>query len=303
MNRLQKSIPLVLAVIALLITIGCGGNSGTKTASTGPTPSPTPVASPTPSPSPTPIDPSGNWKMTFTDSNNQFFILSALFSQTGDVVTGVNFSEVGNVQPGFTCTAQRDITITGGLVQNVSNFVGNINGNFGTIAINTTLNNAGTEAVGTYTLTGSNAGCLGVALTGTLLADEVPSMTGTWTGTISCLRNCPIETPPGTSGTITMALAEDDTTGAITGTYTIAGMLPVLSAGMIVPDTNDFLSGSSIQQRLLDSTGNITVIVGGPLNSFGTPGVALDRTFGGNIIALTGPNVSQNTVYAVTMSH
>jgi hypothetical protein len=297
MNRLQKTILLGLAIIALLIALGCGGNSGSKTASTGPTP--TPAASP----SPTPIDPSGNWKMTYTDANGQFFILSALFSQTGDVVTSVNFSEIGNQAVGFTCLAQRDIAITGGLVQNVNNFIGNILGNFGSIAINTTLNNAGTEAVGTYSITGSNAGCLGVALTGTLVADEVPSMSGTWTGTISCLRNCPIETPAGTAGTITMALAQDDTTGAVTGTYTVTGMLPVLSSGLIVPDINDFLSGSSIQQQLQDNTGDITAIVGGPLNSFGTPGVALDRTFGGNIIALRGPNVTQNTVYAVTMSH
>jgi hypothetical protein len=105
--------------------------------------------------------------MTFTDSNNQFFILSALFSQTGAVVSGANISEIGNQAVGFTCIAQRDITITGGQVQNVSNFVGNINGNFGTIAINTTLNNAGTEAVGTYSIIGSNASCLGAAATGT----------------------------------------------------------------------------------------------------------------------------------------
>jgi hypothetical protein len=131
MNHSQKTIQFVLAIIALVISVGCGGNSGTKSASAGPTPSPAA------SPSPTPIDPRGNWKMTFTDSNNQFFILSALFSQTGAVVSGANISEIG--------IAQRDITITGGLVQNVSSFVGNINGNFGTIAINTTLNNAGTR--------------------------------------------------------------------------------------------------------------------------------------------------------------
>jgi hypothetical protein len=87
-------------------------------------------------------------------------------------------------------------------------------------------------------------------------------------------EGCPTATPPGTSSTITFVLNQDDTTGAVTGTYTVTGLLPILSAGMIVPDTNNFLSGSSIQQRLLDNTGNITVIVGGPRNSFGTPSVA-----------------------------
>jgi hypothetical protein len=43
---------------------------------------------------------------------------------------------------------------------------------------------------------------------------------------------------------------------------------------LIVPDTNNFFSGSSIQQRLLDNTGKISAIVGGPLNGFGTPSVA-----------------------------
>lgn len=87
--------------------------------------------------------------------------------------------------------------------------------------------------------------CTGVGLTGTFTGDEVPSMTGTWTGTISCLQKCPIETPAGTAGTITMALNQDHTTGAVTGTYTVTGMLAVLSAGMIVPDINNFLSGWS----------------------------------------------------------
>lgn len=76
--------------------------------------------------------------MSFTDSNNSTFILSALFSQTGDVVTSVNFIEIGEttIDPAFTCLVQKDITITGGLVQNVNNFVGTIVGNFASIAIN-----------------------------------------------------------------------------------------------------------------------------------------------------------------------
>lgn len=287
----------------LLVAVGCGGNSGGKTASTGPRPSPTPVASPTPSPAPTPIDPSGNWKMSFTDSNNVTFILSALFSQTGDVVTSVNFSEAGegNVDPGFTCVVQRDISMTGGLVQNVSNFVGTINGNFGSVAFNSTLNNAGNHAVGSYTITPPQTGnCTGVALTGTFTGDEVPSMSATWTGTVTCMTGCPTETPAGTTGTISATLVQNDATGTVSGTYTVTGLLPGLSAGMLIPDVNNLLSGSSIAQRLQDNTGNVVVLVGGPLNSFGTPGLQLDGSFGGNIIA---PNLTQNTVYAVSMNH
>jgi hypothetical protein len=74
-------------VLLTLFAVGCGGNTNTK--NTNPT-----TAQGL-------IDPSGNWGMTFTDSNGNFFILSALYFQTGAVVTGINFSEVGNVAPGL----------------------------------------------------------------------------------------------------------------------------------------------------------------------------------------------------------
>jgi hypothetical protein len=120
-------------VLFTLLAVGCGGNTSTKT---------------NPTTAQGLIDPSGNWGMTFTDSNGNFFILSALYFQTGAVVTGINFSEVGNVAPGFQCIAQRDISISNGLVANVNQFSGDLAGNFGTVHFSSTLNDAGTHTVG-----------------------------------------------------------------------------------------------------------------------------------------------------------
>src|ERR1051326_8716399 len=150
---------LTICQILMIISvglIGCGGGSTKTTTVNGQKL----------------VDPSGNWRMTFTDSNGQVFLLSALFNQTGSVVTGINFSEVGNgpgAQPPtpFQCAAQRDISMANGTVQNTNQFSGDLSGNFGAIHFTSTLNDAGTHTAGTYTLTpGANGNCLGIALTG-----------------------------------------------------------------------------------------------------------------------------------------
>lgn len=271
--------------------IGCGGNTSTKT---------------NPITAQGLIDPSGNWKMTFTDASGNFFILSALFSQTGAVVSALNISEVGNASPAFTCITQRDASMANGIVQNVNQFSGDISGNFGTIHIATTLNADGTQATGTYTITpGPSGQCLGAGLTGTMIANEVPSMTGTWTGTVVCTANCP--TGGATTGSITMVLTQDDTTGAITGTYSTTGLLNFVS-GSTAPDINDFVSGANWQDKLADQDGRNFDIDGGPFqgSTFNTTGVAQDKTFQGTVAEIlpSGFNVVPlGTMYTITMSH
>jgi hypothetical protein len=265
-----------------LSVIGCGGGTTTS--------SPTKAQG-------APIDPSGNWKLVFTDTHNNTFLLSALFSQTESVVTGLNFSEVGNGST-FQCAVQPNVSMANGQVQNVSTFSGDLSGNFGTIHFSTTLNDAGTHSAGTYTVTpGANGNCLGVALTGTLTADEIPSVSGNWTGTINCVQNCPTGS---TSGTLTMSLTQNDSNGVVTGSYATNG-LPGISSGNFVSDPlgNNFISGASVQQRLLDGNGQTFFLVGGPLNSFGTSGLGLDRSFHGNITA----GGSIDPIYAVGMTH
>jgi hypothetical protein len=268
--------------------VGCGG--GTK------------ASNPT-TPQGKLVDPSGNWRMTFTDTNNNTFLLSALYNQVGAVVTGINFSEVGNgplaIPPtAFQCAAQRDIAMANGLVASVNQFSGDLSGNFGSIHFTSTLNDAGTHTAGTYTLTpGVNGNCLGIALTGTFIGDEVPSMSGNWTGTVTCVSNCPTGF---SSGTISMNLSQDDATGVVTGSYSISGV-PGISAGNLVPDPldNNFISGSSMEQKLLDNNGSALFLVGGPVTGLASTGIGLDRSFHGNI----GTGSSFSPFYAINMSH
>jgi hypothetical protein len=95
-----------------------------------------------------------------------------------------------------------------------------------------------------------------------------------------------------------MSLTQDDSTGNVTGSYTVTG-LPGLTGGNLVPDpaNDNILSGHSIQQRLQDNTAGVIFMVGGPLNSLGTAGVGLDRTFQGSIVNGGG------LIYSISMSH
>jgi hypothetical protein len=277
---------LAIILLTVLAAIGCGGGS-----STPPKPS-------NPTPQSGLVDPSGNWRMTFTDSTGNSFLLSALFNQVGSNVTGINFSEVGNISPNFQCAAQRDISMANGLVQNVNQFSGDLSGNFGTIHFSSTLNDAGTHTSGTYTLTpGANGNCLGIALTGTFKGDEIPSVSGNWTGTIGCSANCP--TTGFTGGTISMSLTQDDATGAVTGSYSMTGV-PGVSSGQLVADPlgNNFISGSNMQEKVADNNGSTFFLVGGPF-SLNTPGLGLDRSFRGSWV--TGN--SSDPLWTVTMSH
>jgi hypothetical protein len=275
-----------ICLILAAALVGCGGGTS--------------VSNPT-SPQGKPIDPSGNWRMTFTDSNNQVFLLSALFNQTGSVVTGLSFSEVGNGPNAtpptpFQCAAQTDISMANGQVQNVSTFSGDLSGNFGSIHFTSTLNAAGTHAAGTYTVTpGANGNCLGIALTGTFTGDEVPTMSGNWTGTVTCSSNCP--TGVG-SGNFTASLTQDDATGSVNGSFSMSG-IPGFTTGTIATGKFDLLSGASWQDTMKDQNGNvIAFIAGGPVSSFGT-GLGLDRSFHGIITDGT----SGDPVYLVSMSH
>lgn len=278
--RFRTICPIVITII-LAIFVGCGGGASKTNPVNGQNL----------------IDPSGNWKMSFTDTTpGDLFILSGLFSQVGADVSGINFSEVGNQAPGFQCVAQPNISLTNGLVADVSTFTGTLSGNFGTIAFTSTLNNAGTHAQGTYTVTPGAAGnCLGVALTGTFTGDEVPSLSGSWSGTINCVQNCPVGSTP---GSVTMALTQNDTNGTVTGSYSISG-IPTMSTGNLVSDINNLISGASIQQKLLDNNGSVLGLVGGPLNTFETAGLGLDKSFDGSIV--TGG--TDDPIFSVKMSH
>lgn len=272
---MRKTTLAISLLFAIALVAGCGGgNAGMTTQGK-------------------PIDPSGNWAMTFTDANNNKLLMSALFDQVGSTVTAFNVLAAGNPSP-FSCVPFSG-TFANGTVQNTDQFSGDIQTQFGNIHFASTLNTQGTHASGTYSLTGS---CWGVAATGTFSADEIPSVSGSWTGTVTCTMNCPAGS---TSGTITAALTQNDSTGGVTGTYTISG-LPNISSGNVAGDQFSVLSGASWQDNMTDNNGNAYVIAGGPFN--GTVGLGLDRSFHGMIIELHDVNPSfSNATYSVTMSH
>jgi len=139
---------------------------------------------------------------------------------------------------------------------------------------------------------------LGIALTGGFTGDEVPSMSGAWTGTLSCTANCPTGS---TSGTISLAITQNDSTGAVTGTYTVSG-LPGFSSGTLAPDSSSVLSGAFWQDHLVDQNGNTFEVAGGP-GGIGA-GLGLDRTFNGQMLLQqsNNPSISGST-YTVAISH
>jgi hypothetical protein len=269
---------LVLTLAFLLTLAGCGG--GSSNANGGKPP----------------IDPSGNWAMKFSDSGNNTLLMSALFSQVGSVVSGVNISAFGNPAP-FSCVPFSG-SFANGEVLNVNQFSGDINTpSFGNIHFSSTLNDAGTHASGTYTLSGT---CWTVASTGTFTADEVPSVAGAWSGTIACISNCPAGA---TTGTIAATLTQSDQTGVVTGSYSVTG-LPNIGGGTITTrQGTDILSGQFIQVAVTDNTGNFYVLAGGPGDA--DPGLGLDRSFNGQLFEQKDhdPNQLNLATYTVTMSH
>jgi hypothetical protein len=236
-----------------------------------------------------PIDPSGNWNMRFSDSGGNSLNLSALFSQTGSVVTAFNVLAAGNPSP-FSCVPF-SASFANGQVLNVNQFSGDINSPFGNIHFTSTLNDQGSHSEGTYTLSGN---CWGVSASGTFIADEVPSVSGSWTGTINCVSNCPVGA---TSGTITATLTQNDTTGSVTGTYAISG-LPTISNGTVTSGQFDVLSGFNWQATFNDNSGNIYTLAGGPFAGTDA-GLAQDRSFHGALIQLG----SMPAKYSLSMTH
>lgn len=266
-------------IFAILFTAGCGGGNVSMTTQSKP------------------IDPSGNWSMKLTDANGNQMLFSGLFSQTGSTVTALNILDAGNPAP-FSCTGS--MSMSNGTVQNTDQFSGDVAGGWGTFHFASTLNTAGTHASGTYTLTaGAQGNCANIASTGTFTGDEVPSVSGSWTGTVTCTTNCPVGS---TSGTITATLTQNNSTGAVTGTYAISG-LPNVSSGNLSTGQFDVLSGASWQDTMTDGNGNVYAIAGGPFN--GTVGLGLDRGFHGLIIEQhdANPAVTNLATYTVSMSH
>jgi hypothetical protein len=99
---------------------------------------------------------------------------------------------------------------------------------------------------------------------------------------------------------MSMSLTQDDATGAVTGSYSTSG-IPGVTNGQLVPDPlgNNFISGSNMQEKVLDNNGSTLFVTGGPFNGFNTSGLGLDRSFHGIIVL----GSSTDPVFMVNISH
>lgn len=265
------------AAVLGLFLIGCGGG--------GSSPKP-------PGPGPAPIDPSGNWTMTATDAGGKSVQFSALFAQVGADVSANSFTAANDPFP-FSCTPFT-AALSAGLVQNVSNFTGTITfGNgMGQFSFNTTLAADGKSFSGTYS---NMPGCAGLLVgSGTFTGAEVPSTSGTWTGTLqSCLldQQTGICAVFGGAAPVTAVLSQDDVTGNVTGTFTAANVPGFTNGVVAVIPPFDLLSGLRWQFTVTDITGNKATVNGS---------LGLDRTFKGLVLVPSTPN---DVYYLLTASH
>lgn len=279
---------LLLSAALSLLTISCGGGGSSK-------PKP-PVGAP--------IDPSGNWTMTATDGGGKSIDLAALFAQTGAVVTANSFTAAGTTGP-FSCTPF-SATLSNGLVQNISNFTGTVTfgGNFGAFTFDTTLTPDGKSFTGTYS---NMPSCTGLLLSGTFTGAEVPTTTGSWTGTIQPCQysqQTGVCTLSGTTSPITASLTQDDVSGNVTGTFQVTSV-PGFSQGTVaVTPPFDILSGRFWQFSLTDNSGSIATVCGGctpGANGTGTSGLDLNRNFTG--LVSVHPVSPTSNYYWITVSH
>lgn len=266
-----------LLSLLILVLAGCGGSGSMQPKPTG---------------GGAVIDPSGNWTMTATDGGGKSIQLAALFAQTGAVVTANSFTAFGNPAP-FACTPFT-ATLSSGLVQNVSNFTGTVTfgNNFGAFTFTATLAADGKSFTGTYS---NMPSCTGLLLSGTFTGAEVPTASGSWTGT---LQACTYDQATGicsTSGVtspFTAALSQDDVTGNVTGTYQVTGVTGFSVGTIAVQPPSDFLSGLTWQFTVSDNSGSKATVCGGctpGANGTGLSGLDLQRNFAGLVAVQPGP--------------
>lgn len=233
------------------------------------------------------VDPSGNWALVASDSTNNSIKLAALFNQVGQLVTANSITAAGNPNP-FNCVPF-SATFTNGFVQNVNQFSGTITAQFGALNFSGTLNADGTAFTGTYSGLNVN-NCAGIATGGTFTASEVPSTSGSWTGTI---QPCSYDSSNGTctnngvSSTMSATLVQNDATGGVTGTYAVTNLAGFTTGSVSVDSADqDILSGTIWQFTLRDANTSKSIV----------NGTLTGRAFHGIVF-------SGSQAYALSMTH
>jgi hypothetical protein len=222
---------VVVASLAILLA-GCGGNSS--------------VPAPTPTPVPQLALTSGNWDFAVASSSGTNFLIGGNVVQTGTSVTGglrvINSACI---------TPSTPVPITG----NISGQTATVTS--ATIAsqtINASLSGSATALTGAYTITGT--GCAG-GDKGNIAGVLVPSITGTWKGTL--ISNTVANPGVGVTASITEGAPDPSGLFVITGTATYVGS-PCFASGTTA--TGSAMAGRTTDVLLKNDDGSTVEFVG-----------------------------------------
>ncbi len=271
---MRKAIVVLFMGLSLLLA-GCNGGM---------------APAPSPGGSAKPIDPSGNWMLTLTDQAGKTFNIAIIFHQSGSTVTATEqgFGAFNITLPNdssvVNCGNALVLTFQNGLVQNVNQFSGtivianntaaNVQQPVGSISFTSTLNDAGTSMSGTYS---GVPACIGLGATGNISGNEVPSVTGTWSGTLTPCSIVVSQCVPngGQQGTLSMTLTQYDDTGEASGTFTASSIQQLVSgtastglslggqaSGSPFQVGPGVLSGTTMNVVLQDTSGQLAMING-----------------------------------------
>jgi hypothetical protein len=233
--------PVYIAIATFCIVLsGCGGSSST------PTPTPTPVAQLTLT--------SGNWDFAAASSSGTNFLIGGNVVQTGTSITG------GLHVINSACIAPNvPVPISG----NISGQTATVNSAaIASQTINATLSGSATALTGTYTITGT--GCAG-GDKGNIAGVLVPSITGTWKGTL--ISNTVANPGVGVTAPITEGAADANGLFVITGTAAYVGS-PCFASGTTA--TGSGMAGRTSDVILKNDDGS-TVEFFGSLNNPAAP--------------------------------
>jgi hypothetical protein len=192
-----RSIYIAIATFCLLLS-GCGGGSSTP----APTPTPTPV--------PQLALTSGNWDFAAASSSGPNFLIGGNVVQTGTSVTG-GLRVINSACFAASTSVPISGTISGPMATVTSAAVASQ-------TINATLSGSATSLTGTYSVTGT--GCAG-GDKGNIAGVLVPSITGTWKGTL--ISNTVAHPGVGVSAPITEGAADPSGLFVLTGSAAYTG--------------------------------------------------------------------------------
>ncbi len=237
---MKKILMISIALVMTLLLSACGGSNINRSPNQ-PQPQPQPL-----------VDPSGNWSWTFGTAPLTFKLGMAL-QQSGSTVTLASYifdasgETVEQPSSNWNCPAALTLGFQNGTVANTDQFsavvtfdvpqAGPIGGpitvtHLGSITINATLNSTGTTMAGTYSGAPS---CTGLPATGAFSGIAVPSVTGTWSVTLTQCNPDPtgVCTPinGATPATMTWTLQQILSPLSAQGTWTASGVSALGDSG------------------------------------------------------------------------